>query len=72
MRSSYSRHLGELHPSEIFSGEAHWAGDAEAAIIVTALGNCADEILVQATGRLPKPDAIRRVGAKKNPSLADN
>ena len=66
------RYLGELHTAEIFACEAHRAGDAEAAIIVTAVGNCADEILVQATGRLPKLDAVRRVGAKENPSLADN
>ena len=36
------RYLGELNTAEIFAGKAHRAGDAEAAIIVTAVGNCAD------------------------------
>ena len=64
-RLGIDRYFGELNAAKILTRNVHGASEAKAAIIVAALGNGADYLLVEETGRLPETDVARGAAARK-------
>jgi hypothetical protein len=69
-RLGINRYFGELNAAEILTRNVHGTADAKAAVIVAALGNGADRILVEETSRLTEADVARGVAASKDSTLA--